>query len=231
MNKFSAFLLSYLKYGDNDAILHCYTKENGFQSFFLKGVYTSKNKKKAYLVPLNELLITTVDNAKSTELLLVKKIESIENSFSDYDVKISSLTFFISDFLHQILKNEYQNLFLYSKIKEIVFQISKGNSYSHYFFFIDILKIFGISPLSQKGDFLNVTKGEFQEMYESDTLDKEISIIWKFILNEDYTDFKIKKESRKKLLDSIILYYKIHFPDFYTPKSLPVLVQIFEWFS
>ena len=224
MNKFSAFLLSYLKYGDNDAILHCYTKENGFQSFFLKGVYTSKNKKKAYLVPLNELLITTVDNAKSTELLLVKKIESIENSFSDYDVKISSLTFFISDFLHQIL----QNLFLYSKIKEIVFQISKGNSYSHYFFFIDILKIFGISPLSQKGDFLNVTKGEFQEMYESDTLDKEISIIWKFILNEDYTDFKIKKESRKKLLDSIILYYKIHFPDFYTPKSLPVLVQIFE---
>lgn len=228
MNKFSAFLLSYLKYGDNDAILHCYTKENGFQSFFLKGVYTSKNKKKAYLVPLNELLITTVDNAKSTELLLVKKIESIENSFSDYDVKISSLTFFISDFLHQILKNEYQNLFLYSKIKEIVFQISKGNSYSHYFFFIDILKIFGISPLSQKGDFLNVTKGEFQEMYESDTLDKEISIIWKFILNEDYTDFKIKKESRKKLLDSIILYYKIHFPDFYTPKSLPVLVQIFE---
>ena len=228
MNKFSAFLLSYLKYGDNDAILHCYTKENGFQSFFLKGVYTSKNKKKAYLVPLNELLITTVENAKSTELLLVKKIESIENSFSDYDVKISSLTFFVSDFLHQILKNEHQNLFLYSKIKEIVFQISKGNSYSHYFFFIDILKIFGISPLSQKGDFLNVTKGEFQEMYESDTLDKEISIIWKFILNEDYTDFKIKKESRKKLLDSIILYYKIHFPDFYTPKSLPVLVQIFE---
>jgi DNA repair protein RecO (recombination protein O) len=62
----------------------------------------------------------------------------------------------------------------------------------------------------------------------ADTLDEEISIIWKFILNEDYTDFKIKKESRKKLLDSIILYYKIHFPDFYTPKSLPVLVQIFE---
>ena len=82
--------------------------------------------------------------------------------------------------------------------------------------------------MSQKGDFLNVTKGEFQEIYESDTLDEEISIIWKFILNEDYTDFKIKKESRKKLLDSIILYYKIHFPDFYTPKSLPVLVQIFE---
>ena len=100
MNKFSAFLLSYLKYGDNDAILHCYTKENGFQSFFLKGIYTSKNKKKAYLVPLNELLITTVDKAKSTELLLVKKIESIENSFSDYDVKISSLTFFVSDFLY-----------------------------------------------------------------------------------------------------------------------------------
>ena len=42
-------LLSYIKYGDNDAILHCFTENAGFQSFFMRGIYSPKNKKKAYL--------------------------------------------------------------------------------------------------------------------------------------------------------------------------------------
>ena len=50
----------------------------------------------------------------------------------------------------------------------------------------------------------------------------------KTILEKNINPSRIKKESRKKLLDSILLYYKCHFPDFYTPKSLPILVQIFE---
>ena len=51
------FLLSYTKYGDHDAVLHCFCRENGFESFFAKGIYAPKNKKKAFLFPLNELSI------------------------------------------------------------------------------------------------------------------------------------------------------------------------------
>jgi DNA repair protein RecO (recombination protein O) len=54
MNSQNGFLLSYLKYGENDAILHCFTEEEGFQSYFLKGIYRKK-KKKALLLPLNKL--------------------------------------------------------------------------------------------------------------------------------------------------------------------------------
>ena len=42
------FLLSYTKYGDHDAVLHCFCRENGFASFFAKGIYAPKNKKKAF---------------------------------------------------------------------------------------------------------------------------------------------------------------------------------------
>lgn len=228
MNKFSAFLLSYFKYGENDAVLHCFTLENGFQSFFLKGVYSAKNKQKAYLAPLNELLITVVDKPKTSDLLLVSKIECLENISGEYDVKSSSLAFFVSDFLHQILRNEHANNVLYQEIKQFANLISKGNSTAHYVFFINLLKLFGISPLLQNGDFLNIEKGEFQLFSEKNGTDDEVSLIWKTILEGNFNSFRIKKESRKKLLDSILLYYKYHFPDFYTPKSLPVLVQIFE---
>ena len=47
------FLLSYLKYGDNDAILNCLGKDNGFFTAFARGIYASKNKKKAYVQVLH----------------------------------------------------------------------------------------------------------------------------------------------------------------------------------
>jgi DNA repair protein RecO (recombination protein O) len=55
MNSQNGFLLSFIKYGENDAVLHCFTEEEGFQSYFLKGIYSKKNKKKALLQPLNKL--------------------------------------------------------------------------------------------------------------------------------------------------------------------------------
>ena len=44
-------LLSYIKYGDNDAILHCFTENAGFQSFFMRGIYSPKTRKRPILLP------------------------------------------------------------------------------------------------------------------------------------------------------------------------------------
>lgn len=220
--------MSYFKYGENDAVLHCFTLENGFQSFFLKGVYSAKNKKKAYLAPLNELLITVVDKKKISDLHLVSKIECLDDILPEYNVKLSSLAFFVSDFLHQVLRNEQANTLLYQEIKEMKLLISDGDTSAHYTFLIRLLKIFGISPLLQDGNFLNIEKAEFQKFSEENGPNDEVSLIWRKVLEEKFTPQKIKKESRKILLDSIIFYYKIHFPDFHTPKSLAILTQVFE---
>ena len=61
-------------------------------------------------------------------------------------------------------------------------------------------------------------------------MDEELSSLWKKILNKEIEeDFIIeKKKYRKPLLDSILQYYKMHFPEFYSPKSLPVILEVFE---
>lgn len=230
MNKQTGFLLSYLKYGDNDAVLHCYTKEAGYQSFFVRGIYSAKNKKKAYLIPLNELSLCLSAHHTNAKLPMVQKIEAGENSDFYLDIKQSSVIFFVSDFLNQTLKNEHANTSLYSEIEEFKNHLYKGNLHSHFIFLIRMLNIFGIAPLtSEEGKFLNIERGFFQDEASFDLLDAEISEIWKHILNNHYEeDFRIDKQYRKKLLDSILLYYKIHFPEFYTPKSLQVITQLFE---
>lgn len=229
MEKITGFLLSYLKYGDNDAILHCFTKENGFQSFFLRNIYTAKNKKKAYLLPLNEIAITVSSRSFESKLPSINKLEVAENINFSTDMKQNSIIFFISDFLNQTLKNEQKNIILYKEIGDFRNSIAQNNTHPHYVFLIRLLHFLGIAPLISQDIFLNIEKGIFQKEIHHENTDKEVSAIWKNILENkiDYC-FNIEKKMRKSLMDSLLLYYKIHFPDFHTPKSLSVIHQIFE---
>ena len=227
MDKNTGFLLSYIKYGDYDAILHFYTLESGFQSFFMRGIYSAKNKKKAFLSPLNELEITFSNHHGN--LPTIKKVELSEKLPDEVNVHQNAVIFFLSDFLNQILKNESQHVTLYQEIKFFKQKILEKKMQAHYFFLIRILQFFGISPLVSEEKFLNIEKGIFQEEIAQKEVDEELSCLWKKILDEEIEeDFIIEKKSRKPLLDSILQYYKTHFPEFYAPKSLPVILEVFE---
>lgn len=227
MDKSTGFLLSYIKYGDYDAILHFYTLESGFQSFFMRGIYSAKNKKKAFLSPLNELEITFSNHHGN--LPTIKKIELSEKLSDEVNVHQNAVIFFLSDFLNQILKNESQQVALYQEIKFFKQKILDKKMHAHYFFLIRMLQFFGISPLVSVEKFLNIEKGIFQEEIAQKEVDEELSFLWKKILDKEIEeDFIIEKKSRKPLLDSILQYYKTHFPEFYAPKSLPVILEVFE---
>lgn len=227
MEKSTGFLLSYIKYGDHDAIINCYTLESGFQSFFMRGVYSVKNKKKAFLSPLNELEITF--STHHGNLPTIKKVELSEKLQDEVNVHQNAVIFFLADFLNQILKNESQQVALYQEIKFFKQKILEKKMHAHYFFLIRMLLFFGISPLISEEKFLNIEKGIFQEEISQKELGEELSSLWKKILDEELNeDFLVEKKYRKPLLDSILQYYKIHFPEFYSPKSLPVILEIFE---
>ena len=227
MDKNTGFLLSYIKYGDYDAILHCYTLESGFQSFFMRGIYSAKNKKKAFLSPLNELEITFFNHHGNLPTL--KKAELSEKLPDEVNVHQNAVIFFLSDFLNQILKNEIQQVALYQEIKFFKQKVLEKKMQAHYFFLIRMLQFFGISPLVSEEKFLNIEKGVFQEEITQKEMDEELSSLWKKILDEEIDGaFIIEKKYRKPLLDSILQYYKTHFPEFYAPKSLPVILEVFE---
>ena len=227
MDKSTGFLLSYIKYGDYDAILHFYTLESGFQSFFMRGIYSAKNKKKAFLSPLNELEITFSNHHGN--LPTIKKVELSEKLPDEVNVHQNAVIFFLSDFLNQILKNESQHVVLYQEIKFFKQKILEKKMQAHYFFLIRMLQYFGISPLVSEEKFLNIEKGIFQEEIAQKEVDEELSSLWKKILDEEIDEaFIIEKKYRNPLLDSILQYYKTHFPEFHAPKSLPVILEVFE---
>ncbi len=220
------FLLSYTKYGDHDAVLHCFCRENGFESFFAKGIYAPKNKKKAFLFPLNELLLYTSDKKKSIQN--VQKIEQKNVDFFSSDIRKNSILFFISDLLNQVLRNENQNVGIYSEISIFLSQLQIDNFQSHLIFIFRLLKQQGLQPLFSDKIFLNPETGNFEDVESHHFFDKDISAIWKeLIVSQNPYDIKLSRFGKQNFLDSILVYYHYHFTDFREPKSLEIIKEIF----
>lgn len=228
MNLQTGFLLSYVKYGENDAIIHTFTENDGFQSYFLKGIYSKRNKKKAFLLPLNKLNFA-INIAKGNSIASVSKFELVE--FYDFyaDINANTVVFFISDFLNQILRIENKNTSIFFGIDEFLQELNRKNYQSHLIFLIEILKIQGVAPLINEGKYLDPETGIFTVGMTHHFFDEQNSQLWKDILSsENPYEIKIPSKFRRNILDSILIYYHYHFADFRTPTSLEVIQQIFE---
>ncbi|MCD9856137.1 DNA repair protein RecO [Epilithonimonas sp. JDS] len=220
------FLLSYTKYGDHDAVLHCFCRENGFESFFAKGIYAPKNKKKAFLFPLNELLLYTSDKKKSIQN--VQKIEQKNVDFFSSDIRKNSILFFVSDLLNQVLRNENQNVGIYSEISIFLSQLQIDNFQSHLIFIFRLLKQQGLQPLFSDKTYLNPETGNFEDIEMHHFFDKTISDIWKdLITSQDPYSIKLSRSEKQNFLDSILVYFHYHFTDFREPRSLEIIKEIF----
>ncbi|CAD7801085.1 DNA repair protein RecO [Chryseobacterium aquaeductus] len=228
MNSQNGFLLSFIKYGENDAILHCFTEEEGFQTYFLKGIYTKRNKKKAFLLPLNKLNFQ-IRIGKSGSMQTISNLEMLDLHDVYTDIKANTVVFFISDFLNQILRDENKNLNFFYLIEEFIDQLGSKNYQSHLIFLIKLLKIQGVAPLLNEGSFLDPETGTFSPFANHLLFDEEISLFWKTIISSSNPyEIKIPSSKRKNLLDSILVYYHYHISDFKTPNSLEIIQQIFE---
>ncbi|MBH1959135.1 MAG: recombination protein O N-terminal domain-containing protein [Flavobacteriia bacterium] len=229
MQNQTCFLLSYVKYGDQDAILHCFSSERGYQSFFAKGIYSSKNKKKPYLFPLNLLNITVARGAGNKTLPPIAKLEPAADSYDFNDVKVNSMLFFTADFLHQILREEHQNQRAFDEIMRFKEQVEASNPISHLSLIFQFLKVSGIAPLLQDGRHLNPESGTFTPEISHPFFTADISSLWRvFLKSENPYEIQLRRNERNAFLDSLMIYYHLHFTGFYTPNSLGVLRQIYE---
>lgn len=225
----NCFILSYVKYGDHDAVLHCFSAETGYQSLFAKGIYSSKNKKKPYLFPLNLLNITLSKTSNHQSISNVSKIELAPGFYDFNEVKINSILFFAADFLHQILRNEHQNQVAFDEIKTFRDELSVNNPDSYISLIFNFLRIIGIAPLLSEEKFLNPESGTFNMEISHPIFSEEISKLWKrFLTAEKSYEISLKRGERTAFLDSLMIYYHLHFTGFYVPASLAILRQIYE---
>lgn len=227
MLTFRSFLLSSIKYGDYDAVLHCYSEELGYQSFFSKNIYSPKSKKKAYLFPLNELELT-VFPLKSGKIPTISRIEWTRKGTEVQSQKLNSIRMFAAEFLNQVLRNENGNRKLYEILTGFNEELDQKNFSAHLYLVFEILRWNGLLPLLSSEPYLNPESGVFSAGLQHQLFDEKMSLFWKLYIQNESGAVHFSRQERNAFLESMMLYFRIHFNGFQTPESLEILKQVYE---
>jgi len=227
-----AFILSYLKYGDNSLIIKVFSEKFGFKSLILKSVYNTKSHKVAIIFPLNEVEISFQNKPK----IQLNYIQTIQNSNSRYNlsqqITKSTILLFLSEILNQCLQNEQTNDELYLFISNQLDELNESKQYPffHLKFILNFSYYLGFYPSIEnytEGSFFHLKEGLFSFEKEYDCLNESESKLWyEFISNTE--NFKPLKTEKYQLLETIFRYYSNHINHFNKPKSLEILKEVFD---
>ena len=233
-----AIVLSKLKYKDYDLIVNCYTQEKGLITLIVKGVLKSKKGKfkAAYFQPLN-ILETVIDVKEKRTLQYFKEVK-IGYHFSSVQSNIvkSTIALFLSEVLNNALKEEEQNLALYSFLETslILFDQSETDTNFHLIFLLQLCKYLGFYPdvTAINLPYFDLESGRFQSsIFSKNHITGRNLTIFKQLLGTKFDESKslnIKATQKRELLNMILLYFQLHLDGFKHPKSVGVLNQVFN---
>lgn len=231
-----AIVLSSLKYGDSARIVKFYTAKAGIKTFIAKGVYSKKNRQNSLFIPLNQIeLIYDDQNKKPLEFF--REAKQISHYLDLYTSPPKmTIGLFLTEILNFVLQEEESNLALFEFISTSLLAFDeKENSYSdfHLWFLLNLTKYLGFYPnLNLGASYFDLEEGVSSHeipsgkfIHQNDLLFFEKLVQLNF---ESQTENLFSKNQRNSLLNTILKYYEAHILDFRQPKSLDVLIQVFE---
>ncbi len=238
MQRTNAIVLSKIRYRDNDLIVRCYTQEKGLVSYLIRGVLSRKKSaiKAAYFQVLSQLQI--VADHKSNRSLHTPKEVKLNYSYTSIQTNVlkGTITQFLAEVLNNSLKEEEQNVALFSYIESALQWLDSQKEYAnfHLFFLLNLTKHLGFYPdkSSIEKPYFNLTDGNFVDKppHEYIISNENLSLLKRLLGTtfEDLHHVKINSRQKQAFLSMILLYFELHLGSFKKPKSLLIFNQVFS---
>ena len=236
--KTNAIVLSKIKYGDNDLIIKCYTKQFGVVSFLQKGILKSKKGKikRAYFQLLTQLqLEITYQDNRSLQYIKEVKPHVIYATLHN-DILKSTIVMFLSEVLSTSLQEEEENESLYAYLETTLQWLDMQHSCAnfHLLFLLKITKHLGFYPEQDLNNaaFFNLKEGRFEEKPTDfySVSGGNLSLLKQLLgtVFDDLSEIKINAAQRQAFLAMLLLYFDLHLGSFKKPKSLEIFNQVFN---
>ena len=235
-----AIVLRQIKYSETSLILKIYSEKEGLLSFMAKGVMGKKGKlRSAQFQPLN-LIDLKYREARKSDLRQILDLKVI-NPFTDlpFNPVKRSIAIFIAELLQNAIKEQEQNLklfeFLYNSIHWIDLS-KKGYNHFHLLFMMKLTKHLGFYPtldVDKEAKYFDLQQGVFRSVAptHSNFIDSEQLCAWKQLINvklETINNLLFSNSLKRKLLQTMMLYYKLHLIHFKELNSHHVLQSVFH---
>jgi DNA repair protein RecO (recombination protein O) len=230
-------ILQNTKYQDKKNILKIYTLQHGLQSYAIHLGHSKTAKiKPAHVLALNQ--IEFIEHTRKTRE--VQKISEMnvthvyQQLFSDLNK--NCIAVFLNEVLIKSLKEHHGNeelyFFISEKLKELD-RSEKNISNFHLHFLIEFAKHLGFYPnnnYTQKNCLFDLQEGIFTDTVPLHPYytDSETSFQFNKLIDANFNDVDISfsGQVRGELLQTLLLFYRLHVPNFGEVKSVQVLKEV-----
>ncbi len=233
-----AIVLSALKYGEADLIVHAFTRDHGVKHYMLRGVRKSRKGKLrvSYFQTLTQLEIEAYHKNKGT----LERIKETRLAYTyqtlHTDVVKSTLSLFLAEVLQQVIKEEVPDQELFDYISGSLIWLDQHEQIAnfHIFFLLQMTAFLGFYPdfSNKEGNYFDLLQGRFQDEAMGDYIRSgpEIEGLKEYfgIDFDRLSDISQPKNQRLEILDLLLTYYQLHLQQFKKPRSLPVLIELFN---
>jgi DNA repair protein RecO (recombination protein O) len=223
------------KFSETSSIVKIYTELFGLQSYLVRGVRKQKSKIKSGLFqPLTLLDLVVYHKEKSTIQSLKEVNYSHHYKEIPFDIRKSSIALFINELLYKSIHGEESFPELFTFLYNSCIQLDETHesiALFHLVLSIHLTRYLGCMPqlnYSDKTPFLDLREGVFQSVDPGhpDFLDPAMSRIFFQILQTaegDNVTVQLPAVTRNSLLETILVYYRLHVPGFREMKSQSIL--------
>lgn len=239
-HKTQGIVLSTARYSDKYSIVHVFTRDFGRVAYLLPKSNGRKTKiNPALFFPLSLLEIET----EHLPLREIQRLKEVERSIPLYsictDVNKVSIAFFLSEFLSKILRETSDNALLHDYLYHSILYLEnteRGLGNFHLAFMVGLTRFLGIYPNMDeytKGAYFDLLNGEFvpHPPLHSYYLSRKQSVYLCYFRQINYRNmflFKLSRNDRSVIIETILTYYRLHVVDFSSLKSLDVLREVME---
>jgi DNA repair protein RecO (recombination protein O) len=230
-----------VKFSETSIIAKIYTELFGLQSYLVRGIRKEKAKIKPGLFQPLTLLELSVYHKEKASIQTIKEVNILHPYQTlPFDIRKSSAALYINELIYRSVKEEEQNpelfAFLFSTC-ETLDTIDTGLLLFPLAFTIYLTKFLGFYPRIETAsgkEIFNMTDGIFQDkipehkyyiLLPGTLLLKEIIRTGAYAFPAGSFSRDILK-TRDDLLESMLLYYKLHLPGFGEIRSHKVLHSV-----
>lgn len=237
--KTSGIVLHSIKHNDSSTIVYIYTRHFGRVSYSIYGMGKKNSRcRPAFLQPFS-LVEMDVSHLPSKELQRIKDIRPSKQLINILcDPIKSALALFLSEVLFRTLTQTDADEELYKFIESAVIYLNdsqSSNANFHLVFLLKLTRYMGFEPNrdSPYTAYFDLQEGSFSlnRPTHGNYLDTEYALLLQEFLATDFQDMdriSLTREKRRRLLNAIIEFYKLHIPEFRGLRSLDVLHNLFD---
>ncbi len=226
LKKSKGIVLSYIRYQESSIIVKIFSRELGLKSYIVNGVRSVKGKSKmAMYQPLTILDLVVYDKESSSlnrisEAKLYYPYQQIP-----FDFIRSGVAMFVAEAVSKSIYDGYQNEQLYDFLEESL-QLLDGHQVK--------VSLFPIIFLLEMSNYLGFAPSDANSFFEEilhkikmpAVIDQELKAL-DLLLQESFgCQASIPSETRKAILDHLLVFYSQHLEDPGTWKSVKVLRQL-----